>query len=87
MSCAVIKNTDMFECMQQEAIEVASCAVAMYKIEKDIAAYVKKEFDKKYNPNWHCAVGKEFGSYLSHETSYYIHFFIGDLGFVLFKCG
>jgi len=29
-----------------------------FNIEKDIAAFIKKEFDKKYNPTWHCIVGK-----------------------------
>lgn len=33
----------------------------MYHVEKDIAAYIKKEFDKKYNPTWHCIVGRNFG--------------------------
>jgi dynein light chain LC8-type len=31
-----------------------------FNIEKDIAAFIKKEFDKKYNPTWHCIVGKNF---------------------------
>jgi dynein light chain LC8-type len=30
-------------------------------LEKDIAKYVKKEFDAKYTPTWHCVVGKSFG--------------------------
>lgn len=36
-------------------------ALEKYNIEKDIAAYIKKEFDKKYNPTWHCVVGRNFG--------------------------
>lgn len=36
-------------------------ALEKYNIEKDIAAYIKKEFDKKYNPTWHCIVGRNFG--------------------------
>ena len=47
---AVIKNADMSEDMQQDAVDCASQALEKYNIEKDIAAYVKKEFDKKYNP-------------------------------------
>ena len=43
-------------------------ALEKYNIEKDIAAYIKKEFDKKYNPTWHCIVGRNFGSYVTHET-------------------
>ena len=42
-------------------------------MEKDIAAYIKKEFDKKYNPTWHCIVGRNFGSYVTHETKHFIH--------------
>ena len=37
-------------------------ALEKYNIEKDIAAYIKKEFDKKYNPTWHCIVGRNFGT-------------------------
>jgi len=36
-------------------------ALEKYNVEKDIAAFVKKEFDKKYNPTWHCIVGRNFG--------------------------
>lgn len=36
-------------------------ALEKYNIEKDIAAFIKKEFDKKYNPTWHCVVGRNFG--------------------------
>lgn len=36
-------------------------ALEKYNIEKDIAAFIKKEFDKKYNPTWHCIVGRNFG--------------------------
>ena len=49
---AVIKNADMSEAMQQDAVDVASAALSKYNIEKDVAAYIKKEFDKKYTPTW-----------------------------------
>merc|ERR1711924_576944 len=48
---------DMAEDMQQDAIDCATQALEKYNIEKDIAAFIKKEFDKKYNPTWHCIVG------------------------------
>ena len=47
---AVVKNADMTEDMQQDAVDMASQALEKYNIEKDIAAYIKKEFDKKYSP-------------------------------------
>lgn len=46
---AVVKNADMSEDMQQDAIDCAAQAMEKYNIEKDIAAYIKKEFDKKYS--------------------------------------
>ena len=58
---AVIKNADMSEEMQQSAVDYAQDAMEKYTIEKDIAAYIKKEFDKTYNPTWHCIVGRNFG--------------------------
>merc|ERR1712232_895809 len=59
---------DMAEDMQQDAIDCATQALEKYNIEKDIAAFIKKEFDKKYNPTWHAVVGRNFGSYVTHET-------------------
>ena len=78
---AVIKNADMSEEMQQvenlhqaawhvsqDAVDCATSALEKYNIEKDIAAHIKKEMDKKHNPTWHCIVGRNFGSYVTHET-------------------
>lgn len=39
---AVIKNADMTEDMQQDAVDCATQAMEKYNIEKDIAAYIKK---------------------------------------------
>lgn len=44
---AVIKNADMSEDMQQDAVECATQALEKYNIEKDIAAYIKKVKKKK----------------------------------------
>ena len=63
---AVIKNVDMSEEMQQEAVDIATVALEKYNIEKDIAAQIKKEFDRRHGPTWHVVVGKNFGSYVTH---------------------
>ena len=84
---AVIKNADMSEEMQQDAIDVSNQALDRHNIERDIAAYIKKEFDKKYNPTWHCVVGRSFGSYITHESKNFIYFYIGQLAILLFKSG
>jgi len=105
---AVVKNADMSEDMQQDAIDIATQALEKFNIEKDIAAFIKKEFDKKYNPTWHCIVGKSrswplwsrilgkkliiiigrnFGSYITHETKHFIYFYLGQVAILLFKSG
>ena len=122
---AVVKNADMSEDMQQDAVDCATQALEKFNIEKvrffpvqvcrcsalcslfaaslapppfsnnhaplfcsqDIAAYIKKEFDKKYNPTWHCIVGRNFGSYVTHETKHFIYFYLGQVAILLFKSG
>ena len=52
--------------MQQQAIDVASDAMEKYSVEKDIAQYIKKEFDSRAGATWHCIVGRNFGSFVTH---------------------
>ncbi|KAG9001477.1 Dynein light chain [Tulasnella sp. JGI-2019a] len=82
---ATIKNVDMSEEMQQESIEIAIKAMEQFQIEKDIAAHCKREFDKKYGPTWHVVVGKNFGSYVTHETKHFIYFYVGPLALLIWK--
>ena len=63
-----MKTVDMEEAMEKDAIEVASYALNEFNVESQMANHIKKEFDKKYNPTWHCIVGRNFGSYVTHET-------------------
>ncbi|KAL0237335.1 hypothetical protein PCE1_000732 [Barthelona sp. PCE] len=86
-SRAIIKNADMSEDMQQDAIDCAQSALEKFNIEKDIASYIKKEFDRKYGSSWHCIVGRAFGSYVTHETKHFIYFYKGQLAFLLFRSG
>lgn len=37
-------------------------AMEKFNMEKDMAAFLKKEFDKKYSPTWNCIVGKSYGT-------------------------
>ncbi|KAG6432142.1 hypothetical protein SASPL_103716 [Salvia splendens] len=58
----IIKSADMKEDIQKEAIDIAIGAFEKFSVEKDVAEHIKKTFDKKYGPTWHCIVGKNFGS-------------------------
>ncbi|EUB55662.1 Dynein light chain 2, cytoplasmic [Echinococcus granulosus] len=86
-SKAVIKNADMVDDMQQRAVDCAQVAMEKYSIEKDVAAHIKKEFDRLYAPTWHCVVGRNFGSYVTHESKHFIYFYMGQVAILLFKSG
>ena len=84
---AVVKVSDMSEEMQLFAVDVATQGMDKFSIEKDVAAYIKKEFDKKHNPTWHCIVGRNFGSYVTHQTKHFVYFYLGQMAVLLFKSG
>ncbi len=65
---ATIKNADMSESMTSDAIECAEEAMKKLNLEKDIAAHIKKEFDRKHLPTWHCIVGRNFGRCVSKNS-------------------
>ncbi|GMT36196.1 hypothetical protein PFISCL1PPCAC_27493 [Pristionchus fissidentatus] len=83
----VVKSTDMSEEMQKAAMQVAVEAMNKFRVEKDIATFIKEEFDKRYMPSWHCVVGRNFGSYVTHETNHFIYFYIQHVAVMLFKTG
>ncbi|KAJ7890598.1 outer dynein arm light chain 8 [Mycena olivaceomarginata] len=68
-----------------KAIIKNSAALEKYNIEKDIAAQIKKEFDRRHGPTWHVVVGKNFGSYVTHETKHFIYFYVGSLAILIWK--
>lgn len=76
----------------EEALYVCKSAYAA-KLKGDISTWqecsemIKKEFDTKYGPAWHCVVGSHFGSFVSHESRNIIYVFIGNMGVLLFKHG
>ena len=56
---AVIKNVDMRDDMKDRAIELASEGLNKFSMEKDMAEFLKREFDAQYGVTWHCVVGKK----------------------------
>ena len=58
--------------MQQQSIDVAREAMEKHTIEKDIAQAIKKEFDSRFGATWHCIVGRNFGSFVTHGEWFYI---------------
>ncbi|KAG0578390.1 hypothetical protein M758_4G017100 [Ceratodon purpureus] len=83
----MIGETDMPQVMQAHALRVASEALDSFNITdcKEIACYIKKQFDKTYGPGWQCVTGISFGSYITHSSGSFIHFCVGRLAVMLFK--
>lgn len=70
-----IVTSYMPESFEQDAVQIALVAVDKYRQLKDIAFYIKHEYDKKYPGSgkategvYHCIVGKSFAS--KHRMSY-----------------
>ncbi|CAI7650536.1 unnamed protein product [Penicillium bialowiezense] len=73
---AQVKSVDMTEDMQQEAIALAIEAMDKFRVEK---------FDSRKGATWHCVVGRNFGSFVTHETKHFIYFYLGHCAILLFK--
>ncbi|CAH8827034.1 unnamed protein product [Trichobilharzia szidati] len=71
---ARIKSTDMPESMQSVAVDCCAAACERFSEDREIAKYIKKEFDKRFGGTWQCVVGKRFGCYVSHKEKNFIYF-------------
>lgn len=83
----VVKSADMPDDMQRKAIELALTALDRFELERDMAKYLKKEFDNRFQPSWHCIVGRHFGSYVTHEGAGFLYFYIEKTAVLLFRSG
>jgi len=52
-----------------------------------MANNIKREFDRRYGPTWHCIVGRDFGSFVTHESKHFIYFCLGQIAILLFRNG
>ena len=50
-----------------------------------VAENIKNYFDKKWSPHWHVVIGRNFGSFCTHETHKFVFFYLEDKAFMLFK--
>ncbi|XP_030442488.1 dynein light chain 1, cytoplasmic [Syzygium oleosum] len=84
---AVVRETDMLQAMQQEALNLASKALDSFDVTEptDIARFIKKEFDRTYGGGWQCIVGTDFGSFVTHCSGCFIYFCVGSLAILLFR--
>lgn len=57
---AKVRQTDMKEKMQQEAVDTVAQAIVNEESAVSIATAVRKHFDELYGPSWTCIIGRDF---------------------------
>ncbi|KHN81484.1 putative dynein light chain 2, cytoplasmic [Toxocara canis] len=84
---AEVKETDMEPSMVEACIEITLTAQKHYSFDKDVAAYIKEECERRFGPTWHCVVGKSFGSRVSYEMQHFVLLRRRRVSIMIFKCG
>lgn len=51
----------------------------------ECAEKIKKELDARWGPHWHVVIGRNFGSFITHEKKKYLFFYLGDKAVMIFK--
>ena len=71
---------DMKPHLRQSAVDVAADAIVRGGWDNDLAAFIKKRMEKSHksasNGKWHCIVGPDFGSYVTHEKGCFTYFYL-----------
>ncbi|XP_061373512.1 uncharacterized protein LOC133315850 [Gastrolobium bilobum] len=83
-----VVSADMPPFMQIHAVDFARKAFdSMEKFtSKTLAFTLKKEFDRVYGSAWHCIVGTNFGSFVTHSVGGFLYFSMDQkLYILLFK--
>ncbi|XP_035222806.1 uncharacterized protein LOC118195581 [Stegodyphus dumicola] len=80
-----IQASDMPMEMQRAALNAASQAIRIYSTEKHIAESIKQDFDQLYHPTWHCIVGRNWGSCVTHSKQCYIRLSYKDMTIMLYR--
>ncbi|GMH77761.1 hypothetical protein TL16_g07519 [Triparma laevis f. inornata] len=70
---------DMPDDMLKDAVQTTIGALQECEnFDKDgneVVAQLKKYMDQKWTPNWHVVIGKNFGSFVTHETRCFLYFY------------
>ncbi|XP_074597645.1 uncharacterized protein LOC141852516 [Brevipalpus obovatus] len=80
-----IQAADMPCEMQRKALHIASQACSIYSAEKLIAESIKQDFDTTFGPTWHCVVGRNWGTCITHSRECYIRILYKDLTILLYR--
>ena len=71
--------------IKDKAFEMGFDALNKFTAEKEMADYIKNEFDNLFEPDWQVVVGKDFSVAFSFEIENFVFFQIEDIYFLLYK--
>ncbi|RWS03117.1 uncharacterized protein B4U79_14488 [Dinothrombium tinctorium] len=80
-----VEAAEMPLSMQRMAITAALEACRMHRTEKKIAETIKQKFDEHFGVSWHCIVGRNWGSCVTHSKQCYIRLLYKKLTILLYK--
>ncbi|KAL5097967.1 hypothetical protein RYX36_002294 [Vicia faba] len=84
----LIKSNDMSYKMKYEAFDIVDNAFKKHLLkDKEAAGEIKKEFDKRHGPHWHCIIGASYGLYINYRPKCHIFFYMSLRSVLLFKYG
>jgi dynein light chain LC8-type len=90
-SKVTVKSVDMSDEMLDDVKKLAKDSFQQSEgktvVCRDVASTIKKECDKRFGGTWHCIVGKDFGSFVSHESKHFVYFYLNDYAILLFRAG
>ncbi len=84
-SCLIID--DMPRQMRDDAVIFTLEALQKFKVEQNIATYIKFRMDTTYDPQFHVVVGRSYGCKVTHE--YHMCLLVEFHGYkiLIFKAG
>ncbi|KAH9589145.1 Dynein light chain [Trypanosoma melophagium] len=84
---AIVKESAMSRELQQDCVDCAAHALFELGLKEQtaIAQFITQELNSKYGSRFHCVVGRSFGSYVGHDSQYFVYFLIGDCAFLIWR--
>jgi dynein light chain LC8-type len=85
----IVKSTDLSASHEQQMLDLVRSAFRKYDLtnQRELAGFLKRTADKMFSSCWHCIVGRQFSSYVTHEMNGFIYLTKGPLSILLFKSG
>ena len=78
-------KSDITDDIKDKAFEMGFDALNKFTAEKEMADFIKNEFDNLFEPDWQVVVGKDFSVAFSFEIENFVFFQIEDIYFLFYK--